>query len=89
MTLFLIPGVQRIEMAKCMKWILGLMALVVPLTGCVRVKTEPIRVEPIEITMNVNLRVVQELTDFFDELDARSAVMTPVPPAPAPQTPDE
>ena len=63
-----------------MKWILPLLSLMIALTGCVRVKTEPIRVEPIEITMNVNLRVVQELTNFFDELDARSTVMTPLPP---------
>ncbi len=62
-----------------MKWILTFLALTVALTGCVRLKTEPIRVEPIEITMNVNLRVVQEVTDFFEELDARSTVMTPLP----------
>jgi hypothetical protein len=60
---------------KCMKWILLLMGLMVGLTGCIRVK--PIRVEPIEITMNVNLRVVQELTNFFDDLDAQSTVMYP------------
>ncbi|MCL4176393.1 MAG: hypothetical protein KJ072_01405 [Verrucomicrobia bacterium] len=62
-----------------MKRILPLLALTVALTGCIRLKTEPIRVEPIEITMNVNLRVVQEVTDFFEELDARSTVMTPLP----------
>ena len=62
-----------------MKWTLPLLALTVALTGCVRLKTEPIRVEPIEITMNVNLRVEQAVTDFFEELDARSAVMTPLP----------
>jgi hypothetical protein len=60
-----------------MKWILLLLSLTLPLVGCVRVKTEPIRVEPIEITMNVNVRVVEEVTDFFDELDARSSVMDP------------
>jgi hypothetical protein len=69
-----------------MKWILLLLGLAVPLTGCLRVKTEPIRVEPIEITMNVNLRVVQEVTNFFDELDARSSVMAP-PAAENPQPP--
>jgi hypothetical protein len=63
---------------KRMKWILLLLGLMVVLTGCFRVKTDPIRVEPIEITMNVNLRVVQEVTDFFDELDARSTVMAPL-----------
>jgi hypothetical protein len=64
---------------KRMKWILLWLGLMVVLTGCFRVKTDPIRVEPIEITMNVNLRVVQEVTDFFDELDARSTVMAPLP----------
>ena len=62
-----------------MKWSLFLMGLMVALTGCVRLKTEPIRVEPIEITMNVNLRVEQELTEFFDELDAQSTVIGPLP----------
>jgi hypothetical protein len=61
-----------------MKWSLFLLGLMVALTGCVRLKTEPIRVEPIEITMNINVRVVQELTDFFDELDAQSTVMGPL-----------
>jgi hypothetical protein len=64
-----------------MKWILPLLGVLAVLTGCVRVKTEPIRVEPIEITMNVNLRVAQELTSFFDELDARSTVMNPLSPS--------
>ena len=45
------------------------------MTGCVHVKTEPIRIEPIEITMNVNLRIARELDDFFGDLDAESAVM--------------
>jgi hypothetical protein len=45
------------------------------MTGCFHVKTDPIRVEPIEITMNVNLRIAQELDDFFGDLDAESAVM--------------
>ena len=45
------------------------------LTGCIKVKTDPIRVEPIEITMNVNLRIARELDDFFADLDAESALM--------------
>jgi len=61
-----------------MKWILPLLSLAVVLTGCLRVKTEPIRVEPIEITMTVNLRVAQELNSFFDELDASSTAMEPL-----------
>jgi hypothetical protein len=68
-----------------MKTILMLLVLVLPLTACLTVKTDPISVEPIEITMNVNLRVVRELDDFFGDLDAASplmqvpAVATPIP----------
>jgi hypothetical protein len=70
---------SNVRKGNCMKSSLLLMGLMVALSGCVRLKTEPIRVEPIEITMNVNLRVVQELTEFFDELDAQSTVMGPLP----------
>lgn len=63
-----------------MKTILSLLGLALGLTGCLNVRTEPIRVEPIEITMNVNLRIVQELSDFFDDLDAQSAVLNPPTP---------
>ena len=66
------------EIGEPMKWILPLLSLTVVLTGCLRVKTEPIRVEPIEITMTVNLRVAQELNSFFDELDASSTAMEPL-----------
>lgn len=58
--------------------LLGATAAVL-LTGCVNVKTEPIRVEPIEITMNVNLRIARELDDFFSDLDAESKVMEVAP----------
>lgn len=54
---------------------LSLMMLAVAILagGCINVK--PIRIEPIEITMNVNLRIAQELNDFFGDLDAQSQVM--------------
>jgi len=41
------------------------------LTGCVSVKTEH-RVEPIQITMDVNVRLEKELEESFGQLDARS-----------------
>lgn len=64
-----------------------LLLLPVALTGCIRVKTEPIRVEPIQITMDVNLRVIKELDSFFGDLDAASKVMeyNPAPPPSAPR----
>lgn len=46
-------------------------ALFWALTGCVSVKTEH-RIEPIQITMDVNVRLERELEDSFGALDARS-----------------
>ncbi|MDP5079111.1 MAG: hypothetical protein NWQ04_01485 [Opitutales bacterium] len=45
--------------------------LLLSLASCVSVKTEH-RVEPIHITMDVNVRLEHELNDAFSELDARS-----------------
>lgn len=36
-----------------------------------RVKTDPIRVEPIEINVNVRVQVDRQLDDFFNDLDAK------------------
>jgi hypothetical protein len=69
-----------------MKLFLLMAGVVIALTGCVNVKTDPIRVEPIEITMNVNLRIAKELNDFFGDLDAKSALMES-PPADQPASP--
>ncbi len=41
------------------------------LVGCVSVKTEH-RVEPIQITMDVNVRLERELEDVFGDLDAQA-----------------
>jgi hypothetical protein len=62
-----------------MRQVLAVLSLALATTGCVRMKSDPIRVEPIEITMNVNLRIAQELNEFFDELDAQSEVMRQLP----------
>lgn len=48
----------------------GLMASLM-ISGCVSVKTEH-RIEPIQITMDVNVRLERELEKSFGELDARS-----------------
>lgn len=47
------------------------------LTGCVSVKTEPIEVKPIHITVDVNVRVEKALDDFFGDLDKQSATIEP------------
>jgi len=39
--------------------------------GCLRVKTDPVEVKPIHITVDVNLKVDRELEDFFGDIDAR------------------
>ena len=47
------------------------------LTGCVNVKTAPIEVKPIHITVDVNVRVEKALDDFFGDLDKQSATIEP------------
>ena len=52
---------------------------IVPLLlgGCINVKTEPIEVKPIHITVDVNVRVEKALDDFFGDLDKKSATIEP------------
>jgi hypothetical protein len=45
------------------------------LAGCVNVKTEPIEVKPIHITVDVNVKVDRALDDFFGELDQKSSTI--------------
>ena len=54
-------------------------AALVPLLlgGCINVKTEPIEVKPIHITVDVNVRVEKALDDFFGDLDKKSATIEP------------
>lgn len=48
----------------------------VGLSGCAKVKVEPIEVKPIEINVNVHVTVQKELDDFFGELDAQEKNIT-------------
>jgi hypothetical protein len=48
-------------------------SLVLACTGCVRVQTEPIRIEPIYIEITINHRVQEELDSIFADIDAASA----------------
>ena len=57
-------------------------AAFLPLTGCLNVKTEPIEVKPIHITVDVNVRVEKALDDFFGDLDKKSTTIA----APTPET---
>ena len=54
---------------------IAMLVLLIPLMGCVRIRTEPVKVEPIEITMNVNVRIARELDEFFGDLDAESELL--------------
>jgi hypothetical protein len=47
------------------------------LGGCLNVKTEPIEVKPIHITVDVNVRVERALDDFFGDLDEKSSTIEP------------
>jgi hypothetical protein len=42
------------------------------LSGCVQVKTEPIKIEPIYIEITINHKVQKELDDVFADIDAAS-----------------
>jgi len=43
--------------------------------GCVSVKTAPIEVKPIHITVDVNVKVDKELDDFFGDVDKKSTTL--------------
>ena len=42
------------------------------LGGCVQVKTDPIKIEPIYIEITVNHKIQKELDDVFADIDAAS-----------------
>ena len=46
------------------------------LGGCLNVKTAPIEVKPIHITVDVNVRVEKALDDFFGDLDKKSTTIS-------------
>ena len=50
-----------------------LVPLAVNLSGCLSLKTEPIEVKPIHITVDVNVKVEKALDDFFGDLDKKAA----------------
>lgn len=48
------------------------------LAGCMHVKTDPIEVKPIHITVDVNVRIERALEDVFGALDAQDPTMKPL-----------
>lgn len=47
--------------------------LLVFLAGCLSVKTDPIEVKPIHITVDVNVKVDKALKDFFGDMDRKAS----------------
>ncbi len=45
------------------------------LGSCVNIKTAPIEVKPIHITVDVNVKVEKALDDFFGDLDKKSTTI--------------
>jgi hypothetical protein len=49
--------------------------LAMNISGCLSVKTEPIEVKPIHVTVDVNVKVDKALDDFFGDLDKKSTTI--------------
>jgi len=49
------------------------------LGGCLNIKTEPIEVRPIHITVDVNVKVEKALEDVFGDLDRKDPTMNTPP----------
>jgi len=65
-----------------------LLLLAAAASGCLRIKSDPVRVEPVEvkpihITVDVNIKVDRELDKFFDDIDAAKPAAAPAPATPA------
>jgi hypothetical protein len=50
--------------------------LTIGLGGCLSVKTEPIEVKPIHVTVDVNVKVDRALDDVFGDLDKKSSTIS-------------
>lgn len=62
-------GIPKLVIGLCLVAIAGATG------GCVNVRTAPIRVEPVYIKVDVNLRVARELDGFFGDLDRREEAL--------------
>lgn len=51
--------------------ITSLLTLLTAFSGCISVKTQH-KVEPISITVDINVKVDRALDDFFGDLDAKA-----------------
>jgi len=55
--------------------LLSFAALLLNMGGCLSVRTQPIEVKPIHITIDVNVKVDRALDDFFGDLDKKSSTI--------------
>ena len=55
--------------------LLPLAAILLNSSGCLSVKTQPLEVKPIHITVDVNVKVDKALDDFFGDLDKKSSTL--------------
>jgi hypothetical protein len=55
--------------------LLSVACLPLAFAGCLNVRTAPIEVKPIQITVDVNVKVDKALDDFFGDLDKKSATI--------------
>lgn len=65
-------------------FLLCAVAVLLPAAGCLNVKTAPIEVKPIHITVDVNVKVERALEDFFGDIDKKSATIEAPKPAATP-----
>ena len=56
-----------------------MVVMLAALAGCVQVKTDPIKIEPIYIEITINHRVQKELDDVFADIDRASDTADYVP----------
>jgi len=57
------------------RFFLPLILVVLNFGGCLSVRTEPIEVKPIHVTVDVNVKVDRALDDFFGDLDQKSSTI--------------
>ncbi|MBA3029151.1 MAG: YnbE family lipoprotein [Desulfobacteraceae bacterium] len=71
-------------MGKIKFWVAGVYAgliLLLLLPACMTHKVEvaPVKIEPIHITIDVNVKIDRALDDFFGEIDKKAETLEPKP----------
>ena len=70
----MVEGRRRTNMVSPMRFVaVAAPLMILLLAGCLSVKTDPIEVKPIHITVDVNVKVDKALKDFFGDIDRKSS----------------